>query len=132
MGKAFALNRNAQGAVVQPVENNSSLTGFQGSGDIVQKMTENAASPEGAAPYLQNQQTLFNIFPTLGFPEPAGADKPGGLRCRRVLRAAYSTARTGKRTVSSNRLGFSRKKPERRRPGEHAPWYARSRLRRDA
>jgi hypothetical protein len=68
MGKAFALNRNAQGAVVQPVENNSCLTGFQGSGDIVQKLTENAATPEGAAPYLPNQQTLLNILPALGFP----------------------------------------------------------------
>ncbi|MDQ3410362.1 MAG: hypothetical protein M3469_10320 [Actinomycetota bacterium] len=68
MGKAFALNRNPQGAVVQPVENNSSLIGFQGAGDIVQKLSENAAPPESAAPYLTNQQALLDILPTLGFP----------------------------------------------------------------
>src|SRR5260221_7482440 len=39
MGKAFALNRDSAGAVVRPVENNSSLTGFQGSGDIAQKIS---------------------------------------------------------------------------------------------
>jgi hypothetical protein len=67
MGKAFALNRDAQGNVVQPVENNSSLTGFQGAGDIVKKLTENAAPPEGAAPYLPSQQSLLDILPVLGF-----------------------------------------------------------------
>lgn len=68
MGKAFALNRDAQGNVVQPVENNSSLTGFQGSGDIVKKLAENSAPPEGTAPYLASQQALLDILPTLGFP----------------------------------------------------------------
>ena len=58
MGKSFALNRDAAGAVVQPVENNSSLIGFQGSGDIVQKISENASPPEDTAPYLQTQQAL--------------------------------------------------------------------------
>jgi hypothetical protein len=68
MGKAFALNRDAQGNVVQPVENNSSLTGFQGSGDIVKKLSENAAPPEDFAPYLPSQQALLDILPALGFP----------------------------------------------------------------
>ena len=45
MGKSFALNRTPTNAVVTPVENNSSLTGFQGSGDIVKKLTENAVAP---------------------------------------------------------------------------------------
>ena len=67
MGKSFALNRDAQGNVVQPVENNSSLTGFQGSGDIVKKLSENAAPPESMAPYLPSQQALLDILPVLGF-----------------------------------------------------------------
>jgi hypothetical protein len=67
MGKAFALNRDSTGAVVRPVENNSSLTGFQGSGDIAQKISENAIPPEDAAPYLQSQQALLDILPVLGF-----------------------------------------------------------------
>lgn len=71
MGKSFALNRNAQGVVIRPVENNSSLTGFQGSADIVQKLTENAAPIEGAAPYLPSQQDLLNILPVLGFANQA-------------------------------------------------------------
>ena len=53
--------------VVTPVENNSSLTGFQGSGDIVEKLTENAAAPEDAAPYLTSQQSLLDILPVLGY-----------------------------------------------------------------
>ena len=70
MGKAFALNRDGspQQNVVQPVENNSSLTGFQGAGDIVQKLSENAVPPEDAAPYLTSQQTLLDLLPVLGFP----------------------------------------------------------------
>jgi hypothetical protein len=68
MGKSFALNRTSVGGpVVTPVENNSSLTGFQGSGDIVQKLSENAAPPEVAAPYVQNQASLEAILPVLGF-----------------------------------------------------------------
>ena len=67
MGKAFALNRDSAGALVRPVENNSSLTGFQGSGDIAQKISENAIPPEDAAPYLQSQQKLLDILPVLGF-----------------------------------------------------------------
>jgi hypothetical protein len=67
MGKAFALNRDGAGAVVQPVENNSSLTGFQGSGDIAQKISENASPPEDSAPYLQSQRALLDILPVLGF-----------------------------------------------------------------
>jgi hypothetical protein len=68
MGKSFALNRtSAGGPVVTPVENNSSLTGFQGSGDIVQKLSENAAPTEGAAPYIPNQGSLTAILPVLGF-----------------------------------------------------------------
>jgi hypothetical protein len=68
MGKAFALNRDAQGVVFQPVENNTSLTGFQGAGDIVKKLSENAAPPEVAAPYLSSQQALLDLLPILGFP----------------------------------------------------------------
>ncbi|BFO21237.1 hypothetical protein SHKM778_76250 [Streptomyces sp. KM77-8] len=68
MGKAFALSRDEQGNVARPVENNSSLTGFQGSGDIVKKLTENAAPPEDAAPYLPSQQALLDILPVLGLP----------------------------------------------------------------
>lgn len=68
VGKAFALNRDANGAVVQPVENNSSLTGFQGAGDIVQKIVQCAVPVEEAAPYLQTQQTLLDVLPVLGFP----------------------------------------------------------------
>lgn len=67
MGKAFALNRDSAGVVVRPVENNSSLTGFQGSGDIAQKISENGSPPEDAAPYLHSQQTLLDILPVLGF-----------------------------------------------------------------
>ena len=67
MGKSFALNRDSAGAVVRPVENNSSLTGFQGSGDIAQKISENASPPEDTAPYLQSQQALLDILPVLGF-----------------------------------------------------------------
>jgi hypothetical protein len=67
MGKAFALNRDSAGNVVQPVENNSSLTGFQGSGDIAKKISENAIPVEDTAPYLQNQQALLDILPVLGY-----------------------------------------------------------------
>ena len=67
IGKAFALNRDSAGAAARPVENNSSLTGFQGSGDIAEKISENASPPEDGAPYLQNQQTLLDILPVLGF-----------------------------------------------------------------
>jgi hypothetical protein len=75
MGKAFALNRDAQGNVVGPVENNSSLTGFQGAGDIVAKISRNATPVEGAAPYLPTQQSLLDVLPQLGFPAgPASLD----------------------------------------------------------
>lgn len=68
LGKAFALNRTAAGGpVVQPVENNSSLTGFQGAGDIAQKLSENAVPDEGLAPYLATQAALTGILPTLGY-----------------------------------------------------------------
>lgn len=67
MGKAFALNRDSAGAVVRPVENNTSLTGFQGAADIAQKISENAIPPEDTAPYLPNQQSLLDILPVLGF-----------------------------------------------------------------
>jgi len=62
MGKAFALNPNA------PVEDNSSLTGFQGSGDIAKKLSENAVPGEALAPYLASQAAITGILPTLGFP----------------------------------------------------------------
>ena len=68
MGKAFALNRTVVGGpVVQPVENNSSLTGFQGAGDIAQKLSENAVPNELLAPYLTSQAAITGILPTLGF-----------------------------------------------------------------
>jgi len=68
MGKAFALSHDPQGIVSQPVENNTSLIGFQGSGDIVQKISENAIPVEDAAPYIQTQADLLGILPVLGFP----------------------------------------------------------------
>ena len=69
MGKAFALNRTAVGGpVVQPVENNSSLTGFQGAGDIAQKLSENAVPDEVLAPYLASQAAITGILPMLGLP----------------------------------------------------------------
>ncbi|ACD20678.1 hypothetical protein [Paraburkholderia phytofirmans] len=67
MGKAFALNRTTTGLPAQPVENNSSLTGFQGSGDIAQKLSENAVPDETVAPYLTSQGALTGILPTLGY-----------------------------------------------------------------
>ena len=68
MGKAFALNRDKPGGtVVTPVENNSSLFGFQGSGDIAQKISENAIPPEDTAPYIQSQQALVDVLPVLGY-----------------------------------------------------------------
>lgn len=73
MGKSFALNRDAQGNVVGPVENNSSLIGFQGSGDIVSKLSENAVPVWDAAPYLPSQKALLDTLPVLGFPGGPGA-----------------------------------------------------------
>ena len=71
MGKSFALNRDTAGVMVLPVENNSSLTGFQGSGDIVKKLSENAVAPEDTAAYIQSQATLEAILPVLGYASPA-------------------------------------------------------------
>lgn len=77
MGKAFALNRDAAGNVVVPVENNSCLTGFQGSSDIAEKMSENAICGEDTAPYIsalqpnQSQENLLAILPQLGFASQA-------------------------------------------------------------
>jgi hypothetical protein len=71
MGKTFALARDAAGFPIKPVENNSSLTGFQGSGDIVQKISENAAPPENTAPYLPSQAAIEAILPVIGFAGPA-------------------------------------------------------------
>jgi hypothetical protein len=71
MGKSFALNRvPATQAVVTPVENNSSLTGFQGSGDIVQKLTENAVPGEAFSPTLKSQEALTGILSVLGYGGP--------------------------------------------------------------
>jgi hypothetical protein len=67
MGKVFALNRDGAGGVVSPVENNTSLIGFQGSGDVAQKISENAIPSEETAPYLKSQQALLDILPVLGF-----------------------------------------------------------------
>jgi hypothetical protein len=72
MGKAFALNRTAPGGpATQPVENNSSLTGFQGAGDIAQKLSENAVPDETLAPYLASQAAITGILPVLGFADVA-------------------------------------------------------------
>jgi hypothetical protein len=71
MGKSFALNRTEAGPLFQPVENNSSLSGEQGCGDIVQKVTENAVAPEDSAPYIASQTTLEAILPVLGYASPA-------------------------------------------------------------
>lgn len=67
MGKGFALNLDANGFAQQPVENNTSLTGFQGSGDIVKKLSECAVAGEDTAPYLTSQQACLNILTTLGY-----------------------------------------------------------------
>ncbi len=68
MGKAFALNRDAAGNVASPVENNSSLTGFQGSGDIAKKLSENAVCGEIPAGYIDSQSALEAILPQIGLP----------------------------------------------------------------
>ena len=67
MGKAFALTLDGNGFAQQPVENNSSLTGFQGSGDIVKKLTECAVAGEDTAPYLTSQKACLDILTTLGY-----------------------------------------------------------------
>jgi hypothetical protein len=72
VGKAFALNRTTPGGpVVLPVENNSSLTGFQGGGDIAQKLSENAVPGEPLAPYLASQAAIDKLLPTLGYASEA-------------------------------------------------------------
>lgn len=68
MGKSFALNKDQNGFALSPVENNSSLYGFQGSGDIVKKLSENAVAPEWAAPYLENQSDLTDLLPMFDLP----------------------------------------------------------------
>ena len=65
MGKAFALSIDANG-FARSVEDNSSLTGFQGSGDIVEKICENAIPGEETAPYLESQAALLGLLPMLG------------------------------------------------------------------
>ena len=74
MGKSFALNKDANGGGVTPIENNSSLYGFQGCGDIVKKLSENAVAPEWSAPYAQTQGDLVGILPTLGLPNLLAVD----------------------------------------------------------
>lgn len=72
MGKAFALNRTVIGGpVVQQIENNSSLTGSQGAGDIAKKLSENAVPDATLAPYLKSQAAITGILPTLGFADAA-------------------------------------------------------------
>lgn len=71
MGKAFALNRDAAGNVLTPIENNSSLTGFQGSGDIAKKLSENAVCGEDTAAYIKSQTDLLSILPQLGYANQA-------------------------------------------------------------
>ena len=67
MGKAFALSIDANG-FARSIEDNSSLTGFQGSGDIVEKICENAIPGEETAPYLESQAALLGLLPMLGYP----------------------------------------------------------------
>ena len=66
MGKAFALGLDPSGFATS-IENNSSTTGFQGSGDIVEKLSENAIPGEEVAHYIRTQQDLLNILPVLGY-----------------------------------------------------------------
>jgi len=72
IGKAFALTLDASGFAL-PVENNSCITGFQGSGDISEKLCENAITGEDTAPYIASQTLLLNILPTLGYAPSASA-----------------------------------------------------------
>src|SRR5215813_5449914 len=67
MGKAFALNRATAGGLATNPEDNSTLTGFQGSGDITEKISECAIPPCDVAPYLHPQQSLLDILKTLGY-----------------------------------------------------------------
>jgi hypothetical protein len=72
MGKAFALTRPTPGGpVAQPLENNSSLTGAQGGGDIAKKLSENAVPGEPLAPYFEGQAAIDGILPMLGFANEA-------------------------------------------------------------
>lgn len=66
MGKAFALSVDSNGFAL-PVENNTSATGFQGSADIAEKLSENAIPGADTAPYL-SQESLLGILTTLGYP----------------------------------------------------------------
>jgi hypothetical protein len=69
IGKAFALSVDQNGFAA-PIENNSSLTGFQGSGDIAEKLSENAVPGADTAQYL-SQQALLDLLPVLGYPNQA-------------------------------------------------------------
>jgi polyglycine hydrolase-like protein len=70
IGKSFALNRDASGNVVTPVENNSSRDEGAGCADVVQKVTENAVPGEDFAPYLKTQGNLTDILGVLGYGGP--------------------------------------------------------------
>jgi hypothetical protein len=70
VGKAFEIHRDPPGdylSSTSPVENNSSLTGFQGSSDIAEKLTIFAVPEERFAPYLASSQELENIVMQLGY-----------------------------------------------------------------
>jgi hypothetical protein len=67
MGKAFALNRDSAGFAASPVENNTTLTGNQGSGDITKKLCECAIPDQDLAPNIESQQGLLDILTTLGY-----------------------------------------------------------------
>jgi hypothetical protein len=79
MGKSFALNRVAPGGLALPIENNSSLIGFQGSGDVVEKLTECAVPGADTAPYLTSQQALLDILTTLGYSGVVGIQTEADL-----------------------------------------------------
>lgn len=66
VGKAFELLRDASG-FANAIENNTSLVGFQGSGDVVSKITLCAIPGADSAPYVSTQNDLLKIVSTLGF-----------------------------------------------------------------
>ena len=115
LGKAFALNRDAQGNVVQSVENNSSLTGFQGSGDIVKKLSENAVPIEGAAPYLSSQKALTDILPVLGYSGGQGSlESQEDFDAIEFCEQHIPPAGPGQRPVPGDGLGNAGREPRHR------------------
>jgi hypothetical protein len=67
VGKAFEIQRDTYLSSPSAVENNSSLSGFQGGSDIAAKLAILAVPEERFAPYLASDQTLQNIVRQLGY-----------------------------------------------------------------